>query len=199
MHKYSAVTAIWYRAYWAVFTFLDKYLYAEQCHNAAARACSLWVQQALDGVETANGCYRSLFAAAEHVLMQLDPAHLLGDPQEFQERIPLDTGTLACDMSRLYAAIWQAGRQGEWDRATIHKVAKRLSSLVPTSEDEWRNTEPAPIDDPVARLVRRAFDVMHEHECVDNPICDQSGLIWEREDTCSQAWIENERLAREGL
>jgi len=197
--KYGSVTAIWYRAYWQVYAFLDKYLYPEQCHSATARACSLWVRQALDGVETANGCYRSLWAAAEHVLMQLDPAHLLSNPMEFQERIPLNTDTLACDMSRLYAAIWQAGRQGEWDRATIHKVSKRLSSLVPTSVDEWRNTLPAPIDDPVARLVRRAFDVMHEHECVDNPICNQSGVIWEREDQASQRWIETERLAREGI
>lgn len=199
MKKYSAVTKLWYDAYWLIHRFLWPYVGPDWCGEAASRTCSLWFQNAADGVESSQGAYRALFGAAEYVMTHLDPGHLLGLAADMEASIPLDQGTLPCDLSRLYAAIWQAAQQAQWDRATIHKLAKRISSLVPTSSDEWYETESVPFDDPVARLARRAFDVMYEHECVDNPICDQSGVIWEREDTRSQAWIETERLAREGI
>lgn len=199
MMKYSAVTKVWYHAYWLVHRFLMGYLDSEQCGAAASRTCSLWFQNAADGVESSEGAYRALFAAAEYVMTHVDPGHLLGLSADMEASIPLDQGTLPYHMSSLYASIWQAAQLCQWDRATIHKIAKRISGLVPTDNDEWYETEPVPFDDPVARLARRAFDVMYEHDCVDNPICDQSGVIWEREDTRSQAWIETERLAREGI
>jgi len=197
--KYSAVTTIWYRAYWLVHPVICGYIDAAYATAAASKACSLWFQMAADGQESTDGAYRALFAAVQHVLVQADPMHLLGSADDFDAAIPLTTGTLPCDLSRLYAAIWQSAQQNEWDRATIHRIAKRLSKMVPYDSDEWYETEPPPLDDPVARLARRAFDVMHEHECTDNPICEQSSRIWEREDKASTRWIETERLAREGL
>jgi hypothetical protein len=197
--KYAAVVAIWYRAYWQVFAFLDGMLKAYQTHAAASRACSLWFQNAADGVETTQGAYRALFTAAEYVLAQADPMHLLGRVDDFDARVPLQQGTLPCDLSRLYAAIWQAAQQSEWDRSTIHRIAKRISKMVPTDEADWRELEVPPIDDEVARLSRRAFDFMYDHQCADNPVCTRSGEIWEREDQLSERWIENERLAREGI
>lgn len=199
MNKYSGVTAIWYRAYWLVHRFLMEYLPIEQTGPGASKACALWFQMAADGLETAQGAYRALFGAAEHVLAQADPMHLLGTSDQAESSIPLEMDTLPCDLSRLYAAIWQATQQSGWDRATIHRISKRISKMVPTGMSEYYETEPPPIDDPVARLARRAFDLMYEHECTDNPTCARSSDIWQREDQASTRWIENERLAREGI
>lgn len=199
MNKYSGVTAIWYRAYWLVHSFLMDPLPIDQVQAAASKACALWFQMAADGLETAHGAYRALFGAAEHVLAQADPMHLLGSVEDMEARIPLQVDTLPCDLSRLYAALWQSGQQCGWDRATIHRISKRISKMVPTGMSEWYETEAPPIDDPVARLARRAFDIMYEHECTDNPTCARSSDIWQREDQASTRWIENERLAREGI
>lgn len=199
MKKWSVVVAIWYRAYWQVWSFLDGILDADQTHSAASMACSLWFQMAADGQTTTDGAYRALFAAAEHVLAQADPMHLLGSADDLEAKIPLKEDTLPCDLSRLYAAIWQSAQFNGWDRATIHRIAKRISKMVPSDADSWWEREPIPLDDNVARLARRAFDLMYDHECDDNPVCIRSAQIWEQEDRLSSRWIENERLAREGI
>jgi len=197
--RYSTVTAIWYRVFWLLRGFLGYYLGEDQLHAATAYTCALWFQMAADGVETTQGAYRALWGAAEHVLAKADPMHMLGTADDVEGRIPLDMGHLPCDVARLYAAIWQAAQQCEWDRATIHRISKRISKMIPTDLEEWYETEPAPIDDPVARHARRAFAVMYEHECDDNPVCAKSGDIWAREDQANDRWIETERLAREGI
>lgn len=199
MTRYSTVTAIWYRAYWLIQNFLGQLLDDVDVRPAAAKACALWFQNAADGIETTNGAYRSLFAAAELVWAERDPMALAAATLDVEARIPLDVDHLPCDLARLYGAIWQSAQLCQWDRATIHRISKRISNLIPSAVDEWWEWEPVPIDDPVARLARRAFDLMYEHECDDNPVCARSGEIWAREDRMNDRWIENERLAREGI
>lgn len=199
MKRYSSVTALWYQVFWLLHNFLCEFVDAEDVRPYAAKACSLWFQNAADGVETTQGTYRALWAAAEHVIAEANPMSMLGRVDDVESGIPLDKGRLPCESASLYAAIWQSAQLAGWDRATIHRISKRISKLIPCDVDAWHELEVAPLDDPVARLARRAFDVMYEHECVNNPICDRSAEIWAREDRMNDRWIENERLAREGI
>lgn len=199
MSPYGDVIGIWYKAYWMLHAYLNKWLPGEVCGTSAGKACGLWFRAAVDGVETTDGAYRALFRAAEEVLFQIDPAHLLGTSEDVVSRIPLYDLRMACDLSRLYAALWQAGQLNFWDRATVNRLSKRLALMHPLTEETWGSMSPAAIDDPEARLSRRAFAVMHDHECVDNPICSRSAVIWEQEEQRSSQWIMDERLAREGL
>lgn len=199
MSPYGDVVEIWHKAYWTLTVFLDRFLAPDACEAASAKAIGLWFRNAADGVETTHGAYRSLFAAAEKVFSEGDPMTLTGATYDLSDVIPLHDMRLACDLSRLYAAIWQTAQLSTWDRATINRLSRRVGRMVPRSEDNWITLDPVAFDDPDARLARRAFAVMHDHECVDNPVCERAAVIWEQEEARSAAWINDERLAREGL
>lgn len=199
MKRYSSVTTLWCQVFWLLHSFLYEFVNAEDVRPYAAKACSLWFQNAADGVETTQGTYRALWAAAEHVMAEANPMSMLGRADDVESRIPLDKSPMPFESASLYASIWQAAQLAGWDRATIHRISKRISKLIPSDLDAWYELEVVPLDDPVARLARRAFDVMYEHECVNNPICDRAAEIWAREDRMNDRWIENERLAREGI
>lgn len=196
---YGDLPSIWYRAYWAIRVYLDPYLDIETCTAAAAKACGLWFRLAADGEATPYGAYHALYSSAREVLVMRLGMGLNASDKDLNERIPLYADQLPCDLARTYALIWQGTQLAGWDRRTINLVSKTVGVTWLRDEAVWTSLEPGLCDGPVPSLVRCAFDVIREHSCTDNPVCTRSALIWEREDMANDRWLQEQRLAREGI
>lgn len=189
--------AAWYEAHDGLREWVQPFLSIALGRRFASKSCGYWVRQALDGHTPQTCAYDLLFQAMRHVVGLEPGMPELGIPELLHDTPDSTRTLLPYQMSKLYWDIWKAGQLLKWDQKIRNRASKGVSEAWPSGPVYWTSLDPLGIGPLAGPLGRRAVEVLAEHECTDNSLCNEAAEKWEAEDKRTETWFTARRL--EGL
>lgn len=197
MNRGEQLQTAWFDAHQELRVFLSKWFTADEALPMASTACGWWIERAADGEQPSTGPYVALYASAVAVAnVQISMFGAL-KMDIAASHIPVNTSMLPYQLSKIHTDIWRAAQLLSWDRKTIRRVSKGITRVWPISATSWREMGLEPLGNLVPPLVRRAVDVLSEHECLGCKICDETAVRWEDADRRTEVWFVGARLRKE--
>lgn len=197
MTRAELLMTAWYEAHQELRTFMRPYCDEEIGRRLASTAFALWTGLAADGYQPKVGPYGQLFASCYAAAKPVLGTMLLDDDVAIEARVPLDSSMLPYQLSKIYVDIWRAAQLLSWDRKTRNRAARGFGLVYPVLQGGWAQLGSQPVGKLWPPLLRRALDVLEQHQCLDCTICGQGALRWETADANTEAWSTDRRLRRE--
>lgn len=188
--------AAWYEAHDGLREFVQPFFSLDVGRRLASEACGLWVRNALDGKVPDTCAYALTFDAVSHLVIQQPGPTSLVSPGALSMRYPLSQSLLPYQLAKLYWDIWKAGQLLKWDQKIRNRASKGVSEAWPSGPVYWTSLDPLGIGPLAGPLGRRAVEVLAEHECTDNSLCNEAAEKWEAEDKRTETWFTARRLER---
>lgn len=196
MNREEQARAAWYEAHTVLREFLEPLTGMDKARELASKACGYWLQAAADGMVTPYGPYAQLYAAAIHAVQQECGVLLMATIGTLERAVPVSQTLLPYQLSKIYTDVWKAAQFLAWDRKIIHRAAKGVAQSYPDSPTTWAPLGIDWIGPLVLPLGRCAVEVLSTHECLECEICAQAAVRWEDDDSRTEKWNTNQRLAR---
>lgn len=197
MNRGEQLQTAWFDAHQELRVFLSKWVTADEALPMASTACGWWIERAADGEQPSTGPYVALYASAVSVVNLQISMHGTIPLDVAAVHIPVNTSMLPYQLSKIHTDIWRAAQLLSWDRKTIRRVSKGITRVWPVSATSWGNMGLEPLGNLVPPLVRRAVDVLSEHECLGCKVCDETAVRWENADRRTEEWFVGARLRKE--
>jgi hypothetical protein len=191
--------AHWYNAHQRLQAYLTDLGFKDQARDWASQACGLWLRSAFDGVDMPSGPYANLYACAVMTANLKGGALAVPSLAECEDKVPLDAGAEPYVYSRLYAEAYKLAELSNWSRSMRNLVSKSFGRMYPVNRWNWKIIEGEVITEAASLATRRAFALLHDHECFVCLVCASSSCLWDAQDTATEVWLTTQRLAREGI
>jgi hypothetical protein len=175
--------------YLHLLNWVRRWLPDAQAQVTAATSMTTLVREAMHGRKTQYGPWKSLYQTAELGMRWWGQANGYDVPFGVWRTVPLPLPELLCQLSRVYAHIYQCHELAQISMPEEDVLLKMLWSGRYNEAGHWT----MPFGDPdipvVSALMDRALTAQANHACRQYDGCQEFADLWHHEDRRSSIWL----------